>query len=159
MCFPVRKRTCELSMLNEELRINDESNKTCAEQPLKYLSFYGLFNKPNHFKSLQTSKTVFGFQKLIPIYIVKGCLLQFNFFLVLSWILCVKYDQETSCQILCFKLLAFVLHHPKYSHISRYFLVFPKIETFQSFIETLYWNQVGKYLFESKNKDIRTTPT
>ena len=81
MCFPVRKRTCESSMLNEELRISDESNKTCAEEPLKYLNFYGLFNKLNHFKSLQTSKAIFGFQKLIPIYIVKDCLLQFNFLL------------------------------------------------------------------------------
>ena len=129
MCFPVRKRTCESSMLNEELRISDESNKTCAEEPLKYLNFYGLFNKLNHFKSLQTSKAIFGFQKLIPIYIVKDCLLQFNF--LLSPFL------NTLCQILCFNLLAFVLHHPKYSHISRYFLVFPKIETFQSFIDTL----------------------
>ena len=110
----------------------------------------------NHFK-LQKLFSVF--KSSYQFILLRAVFCNSIFYLVLSWILCVKYDQETSCQILCFKLLAFVLHHPKYSHISRYFLVFPKIETFQSFIETLYWNQVGKYLFESKNKDIRTTPT
>ena len=116
--FPSYKNNMRIEHVEWRIQevINDESNKTCAEEPLKYLNFY---SKPIYFK-LQKLSSVF--KSSYQFILLKAGFFQFNFLLSpFLKTLCQIRPRNLAPNTLLYTFGFYVTPSKKFSHFQIFF--------------------------------------